>query len=95
MKEIHPQSDGTYLVDGSASIRDLNRVLEMDLPTDGPKTINGMILEYLETIPEPGTSLMLCGYPLEIVQTSSSAIKTVRISPQYLPSAEKAEPSGN
>jgi len=89
MKEIHAQSDGTYLVDGSASIRDLNRVLEMDLSTDGPKTINGMILEYLETIPEPGTSLMLSGYPLEIVQTSSSAIKTVRISPQYVPEADK------
>jgi len=95
MKEIHPQNDGSFLVDGSASIRDLNRVLEMDLPTDGPKTINGMILEYLETIPEPGTSLMLSGYPLEIVQTSSSAIKTVRISPQYAPEAEKAELSSN
>jgi Mg2+/Co2+ transporter CorB len=89
MKEIHPQSDGTYLVDGSVSIRDLNRALELDLPTDGPKTLNGMILEYLETIPEPGTSLMLSGYPLEIVQTSTNAIKTVRISPQYAQETEK------
>jgi Mg2+/Co2+ transporter CorB len=95
MKEIHPQSDGTYLVDGSASIRDLNRALELDLPTDGPKTLNGMILEYLETIPEPGTSLMLSGYPLEIVQTSSNAIKTVRISPQYTQEAEKTGLTAN
>ena len=95
MKEIHPQSDGTYLVDGSASIRDLNRALELDLPTDGPKTLNGMILEYLETIPEPGTSLMLSGYPLEILQTSTNAIKTVRISPQYLQETEKTGLSVN
>ena len=83
IKEIHPQEDGTFLIDGSASIRDLNRVLGLDLPTDGPKTVNGMILEYLETIPETGTSLMLSGLPVEIVHTSSSTIKTVRISPKY------------
>lgn len=83
IKEIHPQEDGTYLVDGSASIRDLNRVMVLELPTDGPKTLNGMILEYLETIPETGTSLMLSGIPVEIVHTSSSTIKTVRISPRY------------
>lgn len=83
IKEIHPQEDGTFLVDGSASIRDLNRVMGLELPTDGPKTLNGMILEYLETIPETGTSLMLSGLPVEIIHTSSSTIKTVRISPQY------------
>jgi len=83
IKEIHPQEDGTFLVDGSASIRDLNRVMGLELPTDGPKTVNGMILEYLETIPETGTSLMLSGLPVEIIHTSSSTIKTVRISPQY------------
>ncbi|MDH5182787.1 MAG: HlyC/CorC family transporter [Gammaproteobacteria bacterium] len=83
IKEIHPQEDGTFLVDGSASIRDLNRVLGLDLQTDGPKTLNGMILEYLENIPETGTSLMLSGIPVEIVHTSSSTIKTVRISPKY------------
>lgn len=88
VKEIHPQGDGAFLVDGSVSIRDLNRVLNLELPTDGPKTINGMILEYLETIPEPGTSLMLSGYPLEIVQTSSNAIKTIRINPQYVAQVE-------
>lgn len=83
IKEIHPQEDGTFLVDGSASIRDLNRVMGLNLQTDGPKTLNGMILEYLETIPETGTSLMLSGIPVEIVHTSSSTIKTVRISPRY------------
>lgn len=82
-KEIHPQEDGSFLVDGSANIRELNRVMKWDLPTDGPKTLNGMITEYLETIPETGTSLLLEGYPIDIVQTSSSSVKTVRIDPSY------------
>jgi len=82
-KDIHPQEDGTYLVDGSANIRDLNRLMQWNLPTDGPKTLNGMIIEYLETIPEAGTSLLLAGYPLEIVQTTASAVKTVRINPNF------------
>ncbi len=82
-KEIYPQEDGSFLVDGSANIRELNRIMQWDLPTDGPKTLNGMITEYLETIPEAGTSLRLNGYPIEVVQTGSSSIKTVRIDPSY------------
>lgn len=79
--DIHPQPDGTYLVDGSANIRDLNRSMQWNLPTDGPKTLNGLILEYLEAIPEPGTSLLLSGYPVEIVQTSGNAVRTARVNP--------------
>ncbi len=82
-KDIYPQADGTFLVDGSANIRELNRIMHWDLPTDGPKTLNGMITEYLETIPEVGTSLLLSGYPIEVVQTGSSSVKTVRIDPAY------------
>ena len=82
-KDIHPQEDGTYLVEGSANIRDLNRLMHWNLPTNGPKTLNGMIIEYLETIPEAGTSLLLAGYPLEIVQTTNNAVKTVRIDPNF------------
>jgi Mg2+/Co2+ transporter CorB len=77
--DIHRLEDGSYLVDGGASIRELNRTLEWNLPTDGPKTLNGLIIEYLEHIPEPGTSLRLADYPMEIVQTTSSSVKTVRI----------------
>ncbi|MDT8387393.1 MAG: HlyC/CorC family transporter [Thiogranum sp.] len=73
------QADGTYLVDGTANIRDLNRALDMELPTDGPKTLNGLVLEYLEDIPEPGTSLLLSGYPVEIVQTKGNLVKTLRV----------------
>ena len=82
VKDVHPQKDGSYLVDGSASIRDLNRLLKWDLPVDGPKTLSGMVIEYLETIPEPGTSLRVADYPIEIIQTSSNTVKTVRIYPK-------------
>ena len=81
--DIHPQEDGTYLIDASVTVRELNRAMGWDLPTDGPKTLNGIILEYLESIPEPGTSLLLSGYPVEIIQTAGSGIKTVRISPAW------------
>lgn len=82
-RDIHPQEDGTYLIDGSANIRELNRVMNWDLPTEGAKTLNGMIIEYMEFIPEAGTSLKLSGYPLEIVQSSNNAVKTVRIDPSF------------
>ena len=51
--DVHPQSDGTFLVDGSANVREINRAMKWELPTDGPKTVNGLIIEYLESIPEP------------------------------------------
>jgi len=68
-----------YVVKASANIRSLNRMMSWDLPTDGPKTLNGVIIEQLETIPEPGTGLTLNDYPIEILATSDNAIKTVRI----------------
>jgi Mg2+/Co2+ transporter CorB len=53
--------------------------MRWNLPTDGPKTLNGLIVEFLETIPEPGTTLKLADYMLEVLQTGDNAIKTVRI----------------
>jgi len=73
------EKDGSFLVNGTASVRDLNRDLKLELPTDGPKTLNGMVLEYLEDIPQPATSLLLSGYPVDIVQTKGNLIKTLRI----------------
>lgn len=81
-KDIVAQDDGSFLVDGGVSLRDLNRIYGWNLSTSGPKTLNGMIIEYLETIPEPGTSLLLEGHPIEIVQTAANAVKTVRIDPR-------------
>ena len=92
-KDIHQQEDGTYLVDGGTSVRDLNKVLEWDLPTEGPKTLNGLIIEYLEHIPDPGTSMLLGGYPIEIVQTSQNAVKTVHIDPSLKSSTPPGQAS--
>jgi len=78
-QEADRQPDGSYVVSGTANIRDLNRSLNWDLPTDGAKTVNGLILEELETIPSPGTTLDLDGFSIEIMQTADKAVKTVRI----------------
>lgn len=88
-KEIHPQEDGSYLIDGTLSIRELNRLLNWKLATNGPKTVNGLVTEYLETIPEAGTSLLLDSHPVEVIQTTSSSIKTVRIDPRLKKGAKK------
>jgi len=79
--DVHPQKDGTWLVDGSANIRELNKLLNWQLPTSGPKTLNGLLLEQLETIPEPGTSIKIAGHPMDILQSQDNAVKTVRIYP--------------
>lgn len=78
---IYAQDDGSYLVDGSITMRELNRRMSLELPVEGPKTLNGAILEYLEDIPAPGTSIRLAGYPIEIVRTAGNAVKTARIRP--------------
>lgn len=82
MKDIHPQDDGTILAEGSANIREFNRMMDYNLPVSGAKTINGLILEFLESIPHPGTSVLINNYPIEIIQLNGNSIKTVRISPQ-------------
>jgi Mg2+/Co2+ transporter CorB len=78
-KDVYKESETSYLVNGSASLRSLNRVMHLKLPTDGPKTLNGLILEMLEAIPQPGTAFKLGGYSFEIVQTSDNTVKTVRL----------------
>jgi len=83
IKDVHKMEDGTFLIDGSASIRDLNKLLNWELPTSGPKTINGLIIEYLEHIPEPGTSMLIAEHPMEIVHTTRNTVKTVHIDPNW------------
>ncbi|MCN4143849.1 MAG: HlyC/CorC family transporter [Thiohalomonas sp.] len=82
MKEVLHQEDTTILVDGSANIRELNRMMSWHLPTDSAKTINGLILEFLQSIPEPGTSVLIDNYPIEIIQVTENTVKTVKIEPQ-------------
>ncbi len=80
--DVHAQEDGSYLVTGSANIRELNRTMHWQLPNNGPKTLNGLILEYLESIPSPGTALLIEDYPIEIIQTAENTVKIVKISPR-------------
>jgi Cu/Ag efflux pump CusA len=82
-RHIHLESDGVVLVEGGCSLRELNRKLKLSFRIDGPKTIKGRILEHLEDIPEPGTSVKIDGYPIEIVQTQDRMVKMVRI--QFTP----------
>jgi Mg2+/Co2+ transporter CorB len=77
--DVIREGSNTWLVDGSANIRELNRSQDWQLPTKGPKTINGLILELLETIPEPRSCLKVSGYPIEIVESDDTRIRTVRI----------------
>ncbi len=88
--DIHPQEDGSFIVDASLHIREINRQLDFKLPTDGPKTLNGLILEHLETIPTAGTSCLIHGYPIEVVKIQNNAVKTARIAPR-LPQHEEPE----
>jgi Mg2+/Co2+ transporter CorB len=78
-EDIVKESDKTFLVNGTANIREMNRVMNWNLPTDGAKTLNGLILEYLETIPESGTELKVEGYPIEIIETRENRVQLARI----------------
>ncbi|WP_045226481.1 HlyC/CorC family transporter [Methyloterricola oryzae] len=82
--DVKQEKDGCYLVDASITLRELNRITGWALPTEGPKTLNGLIIEYLETIPEPGTSLQLFEHRLEITRTEGNVIRQCRFYPQAL-----------
>jgi len=82
LAEVQPEpGELTYIVEASANIRSLNRMMKWTLPTDGATTLNGLILEKLETIPATGISLKLGDYPVEILQTSENSVNQVRIQP--------------
>jgi Mg2+/Co2+ transporter CorB len=90
-KDIHAEKPGVFIVNASATIRALNRALQWHLPTDGPKTINGLLLEQLETIPDPGTTLKVGDYQFEVLQIADNAIRTVRI---YAPPTDEVTATG-
>lgn len=77
--DIHPQEDGTQVIDGAAYIREVNKTLGWHLPCDGPKTLNGLITEALESIPESAVCLKIGPYRLEILQSSENRVKSVRV----------------
>ncbi len=76
------QKDGSVIVDGGVNVRDLNRSMHWDLPTAGPKTLSGLIVEYLEAIPEEKVCVRIGGYPIEVVDIEGNLIKLVRVIPK-------------
>ncbi len=80
-QDVMPQEDGTYIIDGSTPIRTLNRLLELDLPADGPKTLNGLITDYLEAIPESNLCVRIHGLRIEILQIKDNVVRAARVYP--------------
>jgi Mg2+/Co2+ transporter CorB len=85
---FHKDTDGSVIADGTCSLRVLNRKAGFDFPLEGPKTINGLVLEQLEDIPEAGTGLTVAGHPVEILQVQNRMVKVVRILPRPAPARE-------
>ena len=92
--EVVHETGGSYLVSATANVRELNRTQLWELPTDGPKTLNGLIVERLEEIPAPSTCLKISGYPIEIVSVEDNRIETVRIKPNNRVIDEVEEQAG-
>lgn len=85
IKNVYADPDGSYRVSGSVTIRSLNKNLGWKLPTDGPKTVNGLLLEKLEHLPQPGAKVEVAGYRFEITEMRANAVKSTRIWPPQTP----------
>lgn len=79
---VEAQPDGSYLVDGGATIRELNRVTHFTFSTRGPRTLNGLIIEYLEALPHAGSCVKISGYPIEILQVKDNRVEIAHIFPK-------------
>jgi len=88
--DIHPQPDGTYIIDGTATVREINKALDWDLPIDGPKTLNGLLTEMLEMIPEKNLCVRLPFHCAEILNVQDNAIRTVKMWAQEPRTIEEA-----
>jgi Mg2+/Co2+ transporter CorB len=84
-------TDGSALADGAMPVREVNRALGLELPTDGPKTLNGLVLEHLQEIPEADVAIKIAGVPIEIVHTHGHAVKSVRLFRPPQPTAGAGE----
>lgn len=81
-KRIQVQPDGSHLVDGAMTVREFNRATGWELPLAGPRTINGLIVEYLEALPHAGTTVLIADYPIEIIQVKDNRVKLGRVFPR-------------
>ena len=91
-KDVHRERSDSFVVNASASVRTLNRKMGWTLPTSGPRTLNGLIVEQMETIPAPGQRLRIGDYSLEVLQVTDNAVRTVRLRP--VASAQVDKPQG-
>lgn len=78
IKDIHPQSDGSFILHGTATIRDINKTLKWELPTEGPKTLNGLLLEYLESFPDASVGMKIDNYQFEIIEIKDNIIQIAK-----------------
>jgi Mg2+/Co2+ transporter CorB len=81
-KRINEQADGSFLVDGAMTVREFHRITGWDLPLRGPRTLNGMIVEYLQSMPHTGTAVLIAGYPIEIMQVRDNRVRLARVFPR-------------
>lgn len=79
--KVTVQSDGSFLADGAVTVREFNRITKWELPTRGPRTLNGLIVEYLEAIPHHGVCIKIAGHPIEIVHVKENQVKSARVFP--------------
>ncbi|MDK1311544.1 HlyC/CorC family transporter [Pseudoalteromonas ardens] len=89
--EVDVQNDGSVVVDGGANVRDLNKEMHWHLPTEGPKTLSGLIVEHLEDIPQTQLGLKIAGYPMEVVEVKENMIKVVKVYPHKKSKSANAE----
>lgn len=94
-QDIHPQEDGSYIIDGLATIRDINKSLKWHLPSKGPKTLNGLITEHLEHIPEHNLCVKIGVYLIETIQIKDNLVKTARVINTRPPRKKSKAVSGN
>ena len=94
-EEIQPQPDGSYVVQGTAPIRNLNRVLNWDLPPTGPKTLNGIVLEHFESFPKKGIEFEYNNHPIEILEVADNRVTRVRIKPIVEESGDDSPPAAS
>ncbi|HVL00478.1 MAG TPA: HlyC/CorC family transporter [Dongiaceae bacterium] len=94
-QDIHPQEDGSYIIDGLATIRDINKGLKWHLPSKGPKTLNGLITEHLEHIPEHNLCVKIGPYLIETIQIKDNLVKTARVINTRPPRKKSKTTNGN
>ncbi len=90
--EIRPQPDGGFIVDGTAQIRNLNKTLNWNLPSDGPKTLNGIVLEHFENFPPQGAVFEFNDHPMTILAVEENRVTQVRIDPAITPDDDDEDP---